>query len=78
MKNFVIKLVWFTTIYVIVFTAICQTDLFLFLPVVMSMYLFGLGLALFIAFTAFYEEEHKTSKKFKDWYNDHPKKDFSE
>ncbi|MBF4473430.1 hypothetical protein [Flavobacterium sp. HJJ] len=63
MKNYVIKLVWFTTIYVMVFTAIYQADLFLSLPVIMSMYLLGLGVALSMVFSAFYEEEHKTSKK---------------
>lgn len=78
MKNFVIKLVWFTTIYVIVFTAICLTDLFLFLPVVMSMYLFGLALMLFMVITALHDEEYKTTKKFKDWYGDHPNKNLSE
>ncbi|PJJ09277.1 hypothetical protein CLU83_2620 [Flavobacterium sp. 1] len=63
MKNFPVKLVWFSTIYVMVFTAIYQANLFLFLPVIMSMYLLGLGAALFMVFTAFYEEEHKTPKK---------------
>lgn len=63
MKNFPVKLVWFSTIYVMVFTAIYQANLFLFLPVIMSMYLLGLGAALFMVFIAFYEEEHKTSKK---------------
>jgi hypothetical protein len=65
MKNFPVKLVWFTTIYVMVFTAIYQTDLFLSLPVIMSMYLLGLGVALCMVFSAFYEADHKTSKKIK-------------
>ena len=77
MKNFAINLVWFTTIYVIIFTALCQTKLFLFLPVIMSMYLFGVGLVLFMVITVLHDEEYKTSKKFKDWYSDFPKKKFS-
>jgi hypothetical protein len=65
MKNLPVKLVWLTTIYVMVFTAIYQADLFLSLPVIMSMYLLGLGVALYMVFTAFYEAEHQTSKKIK-------------
>jgi hypothetical protein len=63
MKNFAIKLVWFTTIYIIVFSAIYLTKLFLFLPFITSMYLFGLGIVLVMVFNALYEEEHKTTKK---------------
>jgi hypothetical protein len=63
MKNFAIKLVWFITIYIIVFSAIYLTKLFLFLPVITSMYLFGLGIVLVMVFNALYKEEHKTTKK---------------
>ncbi|HSD08189.1 hypothetical protein [Flavobacterium sp.] len=77
MKNFAIKLVWITTIYVIVFTALCQTELFLFLPVIMSMYFIGVSLVLLMVYTVLRDEAYKTSKKFKDWYGDYPKESFS-
>lgn len=77
MKNFAIKLVWFTTFYIILFTALCQTELFLFLPFIMSMYLFGVGLILFMVFTVLQDKEYRTSKKFKDWYSDYSKESFS-
>jgi len=77
MKNSAIKLVWFTTIYAVIFTALCQTKLFLLFPVIMPMYLFGVGLVLFMFITVLQDKEYKTSKKFKDWYSDFPKKSFS-
>ncbi len=63
MKNFVIKLAWFTTIYALVFTVICQTKIFQTLPIIMSMYLLGLGTALFIVILYLFEEEYKSRKK---------------
>ncbi len=78
MKNFVIKLAWFTTIYALVFTVICQTKIFQTLPIIMSMYLLGLGFALFIVIISLYEQEYKTSKKIENWYDDDAKKASSE
>ena len=71
MKNFAIKLTWFTTIYLVVFTVLSQKILFF--PLIMGMYLFGVGLFLFLVYTVLHDEEYKTDKKFKDWYQDHPR-----
>lgn len=78
MKNFIIKLAWFTTIYALVFTVICQTKIFQSIPIIMSIYLLGLGLSLFIVIISLYEQEHKTSKKIENYYDDDPKKGSSE
>jgi uncharacterized membrane protein YfcA len=72
MKNFAIKLTWLTTIYVVVFAVLCQTKLFF--PVLMGMSLFGVCLILLLVYTVLHDEQYKTTKKFKDWYEDHSKK----
>ncbi|HEU4791737.1 MAG TPA: hypothetical protein VFS71_18780 [Flavobacterium sp.] len=72
MKNFAIKLTWLTTIYLVVFVALCQTKLFF--PVLMGLYLIGVSLLIFLIFTVLHDEEYKTNKKFKDWYRDNSKK----
>ena len=72
MKNFAIKLSWLTTIYLVVFVALCQTKLFF--PVLMGLYLIGVCLLVFLIFTVLHDEEYKTNKKFKDWYQDNSKK----
>jgi len=72
MKNFAIKLTWLTTIYLIVFVALCQTKLFF--PVLMGLYFIGVTLMLLLIFTVLHDEEYKTNKKFKDWYQDNSKK----
>jgi hypothetical protein len=69
MKNFAIKLVWFTTIYVFVFAGLCQTNVIL--PVLMGLYCMGVPLILFMVYTVLHDD-YKTSKTFKDWYEDHP------
>ena len=69
MKNFAIKLVWFTTIYVFVFAGLCQIDVAL--PVIMTLYCVGMPLILFMVYTVL-NDDYKTSKTFKDWYEDHP------
>lgn len=69
MKNFTIKLVWLTTIYVFVFAGLCQTNIVL--PILMGMYCFGIPLILFMVYTVLHDD-YKTSKTFKDWYEDHP------
>lgn len=72
MKNFAIKLTWLTTIYLVVFAALCQTKLFF--PVLMGLYFIGVCLLILLIFTVLHDEEYKTNKKFKDWYGDHSKK----
>ena len=72
MKNFAIKLTWLTTIYLVVFAALCQTKLFF--PVLMGLYFIGVSLLVFLIFTVLHDEEYKTNKKFKDWYQDNSKK----
>ncbi|QKJ62695.1 hypothetical protein [Flavobacterium sp. M31R6] len=72
MKNFAIKLTWLTTIYLVVFAALCQTKLFF--PVLMGLYLIGVSLLVLLIFTVLHDEEYKTNKKFKDWYQDNSKK----
>ncbi|MBW4359799.1 hypothetical protein [Flavobacterium taihuense] len=74
MKNFAIKLTWLTTIYLVVFAALCQTKLFF--PVLMGLYFIGVSLLLLLIFTVLHDEEYKTNKKFKDWYRDNSKKNF--
>ncbi len=75
MKNFAIKLTWFTTIYVMVFAILCQTELLL--SIIMSMYLFGVCLILFLVYTVLHDD-YKTSKTFKDWYEDFPNESLEE
>jgi hypothetical protein len=72
MKNFAIKLIWLTTIYVAVFAGLCQAKLFF--PIIMGLYLFGVSLMLFMIFTVLHDEEYKTNKKFKDWYGDNSRR----
>ncbi len=69
MKNLAIKLVWFTTIYVFVFAGICQTNAAL--PVIMTLYCVGIPLILFMVYTVL-TDDYKTTKTFKDCYDDHP------
>lgn len=69
MKNFAIKLVWFTTIYVFVFAALCQINISL--PVLITLYCVGIPLILFMVYSVL-QDDYKTSKTFKDWYGDYP------
>ena len=68
MKNFAIKLVWFTTIYVFVFAGLFQTNVPL--AILMIMYTIGVILILFMVYAVLHDD-YKTSKTFKDWYEDH-------
>ena len=68
MKNFAIKLVWFTTIYVFVIAGLCQTSVAL--PVIMTLYCVGIPLILLMVY-AVLTDDYKTAKTFKDWYGDH-------
>ena len=75
MKNFAIKLVWFTTIYVFVFAGLCQTSVSL--SVIMTLYCIGIPLISFMVYTVLHDD-YKTLKTFKDWYEDHPMKTLEE
>lgn len=75
MKNFAIKLVWFTTIYVFLFAALCQIDITL--PVLMTLYCIGIPLILFMVYTVLHDD-YETVRTFKDWYGDHPVKTLEE
>lgn len=69
MKNFVIKLVWFTTGFVFIFTGLCQVKT----PVTLLMILFIIGnfLIPFMVFKVL-RDNYTTYKTFKDWYEDNP------
>ncbi|QBZ96671.1 hypothetical protein [Flavobacterium sangjuense] len=68
MKNFAIKVVWFTTIYVFAFACISQTNIPV--PVAIGLYILGNFLILFMVYTVLHDK-YKTSKTFEDWYGDH-------
>jgi hypothetical protein len=70
MKNFAIKLVWFTTAYVFIFVGLCQANIAL--PVLLSLVIFGGVLILFMVY-AVLTDQYTTTKTFKDWYGDHPR-----
>ena len=69
MKNYAIKLVWFTTIYVFVFAGLCQTTVSL--TVIMTLYCIGIPLILLMVYTVLHDD-YITARTFKDWYEDHP------
>lgn len=71
MKNFAIKLVWFTTMYVFVFAGLCQTNTPL--PIISSLFILGSFLIPYMVYTVL-SDKYKTTKTFKDWYNDYPVK----
>nr|WP_294935213.1 hypothetical protein [uncultured Flavobacterium sp.] len=71
MKNYAIKLVWLTTIYVFVFAGLCQTNAAL--PLISSLFVLGSFLIPYMVYTVL-RDNYKTSKTFKDWYNDYPVK----
>lgn len=69
MKNFAIKVVWFTTAIVFVFAGLCQTNIAL--PLLLAVLIFGELLILFMVYIAL-TDKYTTTKTFKDWYEDHP------
>ncbi|ESU29345.1 hypothetical protein FLJC2902T_07420 [Flavobacterium limnosediminis JC2902] len=71
MKNFAIKLVWFTTIFVLVFTGLCQTNVPL--PFISSLFILGSALFLYTVYKVL-TDKYETTKTFKDWYGDFPEK----
>ncbi len=75
MKNFAIKLVWFTSVYVFVFAGLCQTSISL--SILMTLHTLGFPLILFMVYTVLHDD-YTTTKTFKDWYEDHPMKTLEE
>ena len=69
MKNFAIKVVWFTTAIVFDFAGLCQTNIAL--PLLLAVLIFGELLILFMVYMVM-TDTYTTTKTFKDWYEDHP------
>ncbi len=67
MKNFAIKLVWFTTGFV--FIGLFQVDTSM--PVLMSLFIIGSFLIPFMVYKVL-TDNYTTFKTFKDWYEDNP------
>ncbi|SDW81974.1 hypothetical protein [Flavobacterium degerlachei] len=69
MKNYAIKLVWLTTLYVFIFAALCLLNI----PIqVLTIFLFiGYFLILFMVYKVL-TDKYSTTKTFKDWYEDQP------
>ncbi|WP_348813874.1 hypothetical protein [Flavobacterium maritimum] len=68
MKKIAIKLVWFTTVYVFVFAGLVQTNA----PIAILMLLYGIGILLILFMVyAVLHDDYKTTKTFKDWYNNY-------
>jgi hypothetical protein len=71
MKNSAIRLVWFTTAYLVVFTALSALDMAL--PLLWGMLLLGQLLVVYMVYKVL-TDDYTTDKKFRDWYSDMPKK----
>jgi hypothetical protein len=71
MKNYAIRLVWFTTAYLVVFTVLSALSLAF--PLLWGMLLVGQLLVLHMVYKVL-TDDFKTDKKFRDWYGDMPKK----
>lgn len=71
MKNFAIKLVWFTTIYVFTFAILNQTDTDL--RIIMGLHIFGVFLIPYMVYKVL-TDNYTTTKTFRDWYEDNPMK----
>jgi hypothetical protein len=69
MKNFAIKLVWFTTVFVFIFTGLCQVNTPL--PVLMGLFIMGSFLIPSMVYTVL-SDNYTALKTFKDWYEDNP------
>jgi hypothetical protein len=75
MKSYAIKLVWFTTLYLVMFTVLCQLNISYF--VLMCMLVAGQFLVLWMVYKVL-TDNYKTDKTFKDWYEDRPVKTLEE
>jgi len=71
MKNFAMKLVVFTTIFLLVFTILSQTDVSL--KIMYALFIIGNLLVIGMVY-AVLTDNYKTTLTFKDWYQDNPKK----
>lgn len=71
MKNYAIKLVWFTTAYLVVFTALSAVGIAY--SLMWGMLLLGQFLVLYMVYKVL-TDDYRTDKKFRDWYGDIPKK----
>jgi hypothetical protein len=69
MKNFAIKLVWFTTAYLLVYIVLAEFN-FAF-PLIFAMCITGQGLTVFMVYKVL-TDKYTTNKTFKDWYEDRP------
>jgi ABC-type sulfate transport system permease component len=68
MKSFAIKLVWFVTIYLLIFTVLSQFNT----PhaLMYSLFIIGHGLVIFMVYKVL-RDAFTTQKTFEDWYQDH-------
>lgn len=71
MKNFAMKLVVFTTIFLLAFTILSQTDVSL--KIMYALFIIGNLLVIGMVY-AVLTDNYKTTLTFKDWYQDNPKK----
>ena len=69
MKNFAIKLLWFTTLFVLAFAALCQTNINL--STLMLIFIVGQILILLMVYIVL-KDNYSTTKTFKNWHEDHP------
>ena len=75
MKNFAIKLVWFTTLFVVIFAGLCQTTIAL--PTLTTILIIGQILVIFMVYKVL-KDHYSRTKTFNDWYEDHPKNTLEE
>ena len=70
MKNFAIKLVWFTTLFAVVFAGLSQTTIAISTAIVL--FIVGQLLVIYMVYTVL-KDDYSTTKTFKNWYEDHPR-----
>jgi len=70
MKNFAIKLVWATTAYLVVFTALSSIGIAF--PILWGLLLAGQILVVYMVYKVL-TDDYRTEKKYSDWYGDMPK-----
>ena len=75
MKNFAIKLVWFTTLFAVVFAGLSQTNIAISTAIVL--FIVGQLLVIYMVYTVL-KDNYSTTKTFKNWYEDHPRNTLNE
>ncbi|MEZ7506663.1 hypothetical protein [Flavobacterium sp. Arc2] len=75
MKNFAIKIVWLTTLYVFIFAALCLLNIPI--QVLTILLIIGYFLILFMVYKVL-TDKYSATKTFKDWYEDQPMDTFDE